>query len=74
MSESLGAQLLEALVFADGDVFHLRGDDALAGIPELGDGMAGGGAERLAAGGGRETGEAVAIRRLARVGSWASER
>ena len=37
-----------AHVFADGDVFHLGGDDALAGIPELGDGVAGAGAQRAA--------------------------
>ena len=31
--------LLAPHVFADGDVFHLGGDDALVGIPFLGDGM-----------------------------------
>ena len=37
-----------AHVLTDGDELHLRGDDSLAGIPELGDGMAGGGTEGLA--------------------------
>ncbi len=35
-------------VFADGDVFHLWGDDALFRIPKLGDGVTGGGAQGLA--------------------------
>jgi len=39
-----------AHVFADGDVLHLRGDDALFGIPELGDGVAFAGLQRLALG------------------------
>ena len=39
--------LLASHVFADGDVFHLGGDDALVGIPFLGDGVTGG-FERLA--------------------------
>ena len=38
-----------AEVFADGDELHLGSDDALLGIPFLGDGMAGTGAEGLAA-------------------------
>ena len=37
------------MIFADGDEFHLGRDDALARIPELRDGMAGAGAERLRA-------------------------
>ena len=41
---------LEPHVFADGDELHLRGDDALAGIPELGDGVAFAGLQRLALG------------------------
>ena len=49
-----------AHVFADGDEFHLRGNDSLAGIPELGDGVAGGRAERLAAEAGKFE-EAVAL-------------
>ena len=49
-----------AHVFADGDEFHLGRDDALAGIPELGDGVAGGRAERLAAEAGKFE-EAVAL-------------
>ena len=40
------AQLLAAEVFADGDEFHLRRDDAGAGIGELRDGAAAGGAQR----------------------------
>ena len=35
-------------VFSDRNKFHLGRDDALARIPELGDGMAGAGAERSA--------------------------
>jgi len=45
----LVAELLKALVFANGDVFHLRRDDSLARIPKLGDGMPRRCAERFAA-------------------------
>ena len=34
-------------VFADGDIFHFRRDDAAAGISDLGDGLAGFGAQRV---------------------------
>ena len=44
------AQLVQALVFADGDVLHLLRDDALPRVPELGHRVAGAGAERAAAG------------------------
>ena len=43
-------------VFADGDEFHLRGDDALAGVVELGHRRVASAPEGLAAGGG-EAGE-----------------
>src|SRR5258708_9461061 len=36
-------------VFADGDEFHLRGNDALLRVPELRDGVSGAGAKRTAA-------------------------
>ena len=37
------------MVLADGDEFHLGRDDALAGVPELGDRVTFAGAQRLAA-------------------------
>ena len=43
-----GTRLLQFQVFADGDVFHLRRDDAGAGVLELGDDLAGLGAEDAA--------------------------
>ncbi|MCY1302291.1 hypothetical protein D9M68_527630 [compost metagenome] len=42
------ARLGELHVLADGDVFHLRGDDALAGVVHLADVLAGQGAARVA--------------------------
>ena len=45
---AFAAALGQAHVFADGDVLHLRRDDALPRVPELGDRVAGGGAERPA--------------------------
>ena len=39
-------QLGQANVFPDGNVFHLRGDDPLLGVPKLGNRMTGGGAKR----------------------------
>ena len=54
---------LAAEIFADGDVLHFWGDDSLAGIPELGYGMACAGAEGATSGiiGGVERGEAAAF-------------
>ena len=61
-------------VFADGDEFHLGGDDALLGIPKLGDRMAGG-FERAAAFAieAREFDEAVTLGGAGELGVLATE-
>ena len=48
LEQASGAGLLQLHVFADGHVFHLGGDDALAGIVHLRDVGAGLGAARVA--------------------------
>src|SRR5690606_36585371 len=53
-------ETLETLVLADRDELHLRGDDALARVPELRDGMPPGGAPRPAPDGLGFHGEPVA--------------
>src|SRR5439155_3084902 len=41
-----GLEEFQALILADGDELHLGGNEALAGVPQLGDRMTPGGAQR----------------------------